>query len=158
MQAVWNESSTTTKLREVFDTSVKTASGASLNDQFMVGPTVRSSLIDALIQFWHHRITMTTDVGKMYSAILLSEDQWDLHRSKCREDCTQPLRDYCMTRLTFCVLASPFAANMTLRQNVLNLQEDYPRAAQVALDCFYVDNSLVGVDSVDDAICLKDEL
>ena len=47
---------------------------------------------------------------------------------------------------------------MALRKNALNLQEEYPRAAQVAIGYFYVENGLVGVDSVDYAICLRDEL
>ena len=68
------------------------------------------------------------------------------------------MRDYRMTRQTFGVLASPFAANMALRQNALNLQEKYPRAVQAALDCFYVDDGLVGTDSVDDTVGLRDEL
>ena len=51
MHAVHKESSATTKLRVVFDASAKIASGASPNDQFLVGPTVHSSLIDVLIQF-----------------------------------------------------------------------------------------------------------
>ena len=101
---------------------------------------------------------MTTDISKMYRVVLLSEDQRDLHRFVWREDRTQPMRDYRMTRLTFGVSASPFAANMALRQNALNLQEKYPQAAQAALDCFYVDDGLVGEDSVDDAVCLRGEL
>ena len=47
---------------------------------------------------------------------------------------------------------------MALKQNTLNLKHEYPRTAQVALDCFYVDDGLVGADSVEEAICLRDEL
>ena len=158
MHAVHKEFSTTTKLRVVFDASAKTTSGSSLNDQFLVGPTVHSSLIDVLIRFRRHKIAMTTDVSKMYRAILLSKDQRDLHRFMWREDRTQPLRDYRMLRLTFGVSASSFAANMVLKQNALNLQQKYPRAAKAALECFYVDDGLVGADSVEEAICLQDEL
>ena len=80
MYAVHKESSTTTKLRVVFDASAKTASGASLNDQFIVGPTVHSPLIDVLMRSGRHRIAMTTNISKMYRAVLLSEGQRDLHR------------------------------------------------------------------------------
>ena len=40
MHAVKKEASTTTKLRVVFDASMKTSSGVSLNDVLMVGPTI----------------------------------------------------------------------------------------------------------------------
>ena len=49
MHIVKKEDSTTSKVRVVFDTSAKTTTGASLNDQFVVGPTVHSSLIDVLL-------------------------------------------------------------------------------------------------------------
>ena len=50
MHAVRKDSSTTTKLRVVFDAFAETDSGSSLNDQFLVGPTVHPSLIDVLIR------------------------------------------------------------------------------------------------------------
>ena len=66
MHAVRKDSSTTTKLRVVFDASAKTDAESSLNDQFLVEPTVHASLIDVLIRFRRHKIAMTTDLGKMY--------------------------------------------------------------------------------------------
>ena len=65
MHAVNKESSTTTKIRAVFDASAKSSSGVSLNDLLLVGPTVHSSLIDVLLRFRLHRIAITTDVGKI---------------------------------------------------------------------------------------------
>ena len=63
-----------------------------------------------------------------------------------------------MTRLTFGISASSFAANMALRQNALNHSETHPQAAKVALDCFYVDDCLMGADSTNEAIQLRREL
>ena len=94
MHAVREESSSTTKLRLGFDASVKSASGASLNDQFLVGPTVRPSLVDILMWFWCDLIAMTTDVSKMYRAVFLLKNQRDLHKFVWRETRTQTLRDY----------------------------------------------------------------
>ena len=51
MHAVHKESSTTTKIRAIFDVSTKTASDVSLNDTLMVDPTVHPSLVDVLIRF-----------------------------------------------------------------------------------------------------------
>ena len=52
--------------------------------------------------------------------------------------------------------ASSFAGDMALRQSVL--EHDYPQAANVAMDSFYVDDGLVGADSVEDAIRLHEDL
>ena len=54
MHAVYKESSTTMKIRAVFDASAKSSTGVSLNDTLMVGPTVHPPLIDVLIRFCQH--------------------------------------------------------------------------------------------------------
>ena len=99
MHAVRKSSSTTSKIRVVFEPSAKSTSGSSLNDQFLVGPTTHASFIDVLIRFRLHKVAMAIDVSKMYCVVLLSEDQRDRHRFLWRRDCTQPIRDYRMTRL-----------------------------------------------------------
>ena len=63
-----------------------------------------------------------------------------------------------MTRLTFGVSASSFAANMSLRQNALDLGHEFPLASKVVEDNFYVDDCLTGADSIEGAIFLHDEL
>ena len=80
MHAVYKESSSTTKVRAVFDASASSSSGISLNDKLLVGPTVHSSIVDVLIRFRLHRIALTTDVSRMYRMILLEESDKDLHR------------------------------------------------------------------------------
>ena len=69
----------------------------------------------------------------------------------------QRIQYYRMTRLTFGVSASSLSANMVLRQNALEHLETHPQAARVALDCFYVDDGLMGADSIDEAIQLRRE-
>lgn len=56
-----------------------------------------------------------------------------------------------MTRLTFGVSASSFAANMAVRQNAMDLYEEYPLAAAAVSTSFYVDDGLLGADSVEGA-------
>ena len=57
-----------------------------------------------------------------------------------------------MNRLTFGVSASSFAANMAVRQNAIDLAHDYPLAAKVVEEMFYVDDCLTGADSLEDVI------
>ena len=65
---------------------------------------------------------------------------------------------YQMTRLTFCVSASSIAANMALRQSVLDHQHECAQAAKVAMESFYVDAGLVDADSVKGVVCLREDL
>ena len=46
----------------------------------MVGPTVHPTLVDVLMRFRTYRIALTTDVSRMYRAVLLTESDKDLHR------------------------------------------------------------------------------
>ena len=81
------------KVRVVFDVSTKTASGASLDDYLLVGPTVHPMIIDVLLSFRRHPVALTTDISRMYRAVLLPEHQRDLHWLVWREDPQQPLKD-----------------------------------------------------------------
>ena len=51
MHVVCKDSSTTTRVRAVFDASADTTTGVSLNSTLMVGPTVHPPLVDVLIRF-----------------------------------------------------------------------------------------------------------
>ena len=80
MHAVRKESSTTTRICAVFDSSMKTMSGVSLNDILMVGPTVHSPLINVLLRFRMHCIAIVADISKMYQATELPPSDSNLHR------------------------------------------------------------------------------
>ena len=63
-----------------------------------------------------------------------------------------------MTRVTFSVSASSFAANMSMKQNALDFAAEYPQAATFVEDTFYVDDGLTGADSIQNAIKLQGQL
>ena len=63
-----------------------------------------------------------------------------------------------MTRVTFGVSASSFAANMAVKHNALDFAMEHPQAANVLKKSFYVDDGLTGADSVQEAIELQGEL
>ena len=146
MHAVRKESSSTTKIRAVFDASAKTSTGISLNDTLLVGPTVHSSLIDVLLRFRFHR------------AIELTPSDRDLHRFVWRSDPNSHLGDYRITRVTFGVSASSFAANMAVKQNALDFALEYPQAAAAVEKSFYIDDGLTGANSVGEAVELQKQL
>ena len=132
--------------------------GVSLINPLLVGPTVHSCLVDVLLQFPLHRIALTTDVSQMYGAVELIESDRDYHPFLWRCNPDQPLRDYRMTRITFGVYASPFAANMAVRQNAIDHIGEFPLTAEAVLTSFYFDDSLTGADSIDEAISMQKQL
>ena len=73
MHGVNKASSTSTKLRVVFDASAKTSTNISLNDSLLVGPTLFPSLDQILLRFCTFPIALTADIGKIYRAVELDE-------------------------------------------------------------------------------------
>ena len=53
---------------------------------------------------------------------------------------------------------SSYAANMAVKQNASNLFLEFPTAAKIVNDSFYVDDDLTGADSVEEAISLQCQL
>ena len=79
MHTVVKQSSTTTKLRIVFDASACSTRGRSLNDILLPGLNVYPHIMDEILNFRTHTIGMTADVSQMFRQIQ-SEDDRDLHR------------------------------------------------------------------------------
>lgn len=91
---VIRETSATTKLRVVFDASVKTSSGKSLNDNLLVGPTIQDTLLDILLRFRLHKIAFTADVQEMYRQIFVDPRDRDFQRILWRFSVDEPIQDY----------------------------------------------------------------
>ena len=77
MHGVVKASSTSTKLRVVFDTSAKTTTNVSLNDTLQDGPTLFHNINHILLKFRSYVLAISGDVGKMYRAVELEEKDID---------------------------------------------------------------------------------
>ena len=94
----------------------------------------------------------------MYRAIELTHSDRDLHRFIWRQTPEDPLQDFRITRVTFGVSASSYAANMSIKQNSLEFASEYPLAADVVNKSFYVDDCLSGADTPEQAIEVHHQL
>ncbi|XP_011688139.1 PREDICTED: uncharacterized protein LOC105450134 [Wasmannia auropunctata] len=74
------EASTITKLRVVFNGSLVTASGDTLNKNLLTGRNLLPPLIDILLRWRWHRFVFTADIEKMYRQILVHPANGDLQR------------------------------------------------------------------------------
>ena len=62
---VFKASSSTTKVRVVFDDSPKTSSGYSINYVLCVGPIVQDDLLDIILQFRIYKVALVGDIAKI---------------------------------------------------------------------------------------------
>ena len=158
MHSVSKTTSTTTKLRVVFDASAKTTSGVSFNDTLATGPMLHMTLDKILLRFRRHRVALTGDVRKMYREIVLTPGDQHYHRFVWRAQVSDPVQEYCMNRVTFGVKSSPYVAVQTLQQAAVDFGEGYPEAVEHINRSFYVDDLLAGADTINDTIKLQREL
>ena len=158
MHGVTKESSSTTKLRIVFDGSAVTSTGLSLNQALFVGPTIQPTLSKILIQFRMYPVALNADISKMYREVQLAQEDRDLHRFVWRENTASPIQDYRMKRVTFGVSASPFLAIRTLQQAAEDQGEQHPEAVSHVKKSFYVDDFLGGANTAEEAVRLHHQL
>lgn len=155
---VVKETSSTTRLRVVFDGSCKTSSGRSLNDVQLIGPRLQDDLAALVMRFRRHKVALTADITKMYRQICVHEDDRDYQRILWRGETDAEVQEWQLTTVTYGMAASPFLAVRALQQLAKDEQQSFPRAARVVLSDFYVDDLITGCDSSEDAVGLQREL
>jgi hypothetical protein len=155
---VLKETSSTTKLRVVFNDSEKSSNGLSLNDMLMIGPKVQDDLFDIVQRFWLHRIVMSADIVKMYRQVWVHPDDRCLQRILWRKTPNQPITTYELNTVTYGTTSAPFLATRCLQQLIKDEAINYPDAAKTAKDGFYVYDLITGADDVDTALSLQRDL
>lgn len=123
---VENIESTTTKLRVVFDGSCKTASGMSLNDCLLVGPTIQQDLFSIIVRFRTHQIALTADIAKMYRQVLVDEKDTNFQRILWRSHPHEWIKIYNLLTVTYGTAAASFLAIRVLQQLAVEEREEFP--------------------------------
>jgi hypothetical protein len=85
-------SSTTTKLRPVFNASSKSETGLSLNDCLCVGPTVQPESFDILLRFREKAFVLKSDIEKMYWQVFVKPEHTKYQKILWRSSPSEPLR------------------------------------------------------------------
>ncbi|XP_028407170.1 uncharacterized protein LOC114529555 [Dendronephthya gigantea] len=145
---VFREEKSTTKCRAVFDASAKGLEGVSLNDCLLPGPALQPDLVSLLIRFRCHRIGMMADVRKMFLQIKIASEDQNAHCFLWRDmDPNSEIKTYCMTRLPFGDVSSPYEAIATMHHHADQCKVVYPEAARVIKEDTYVDDCLTGCET-----------
>ena len=146
---VVRESSTTTKVRPVFDASARGPNGVSLNNVVDQGPNLLPNLLHVLLRFRRWRFALSADITKAFLQILIDPQDRDVHRFLWND------LVYRFRRVTFGVNASPFLLNATIRYHLKQYPESV--ATRELRENLYVDDLLSGADDHDDLMALFGE-
>ncbi|XP_065213370.1 uncharacterized protein LOC135840671 [Planococcus citri] len=156
--AVIKEESSTTKLRVVFDASMKTTNKKSLNDILMTGPVVQSELISILMRFRTHKYVFTTDITKMYRQIRVITEHSMFQCILWRNSPTEPLKTYALNTVTFGVSSSPYQATRCLTYLAETEKIKYPLAYPVLLKDTYIDDIISGGNTISETLKIQEQL
>ncbi|XP_055543505.1 uncharacterized protein LOC129729050 [Wyeomyia smithii] len=148
---VVKESSSTTKYRVVYDAAAKTTSGLSLNDILM-----QDSLVDILFRSRFPLIVFTGDIKQMYRMIKLADCVY-----LCivwRWDSNEPVQAYRLNTVTYGTTSASYLATKCLQQLLESYRQQYPTAVGKAERGTYVDDVLLGADSEEEAVLLRQQV
>ncbi|XP_062541543.1 uncharacterized protein LOC134209562 [Armigeres subalbatus] len=155
---VFKETSSTTKVRVVFDGSAKTSTGSSLNDSLLTGPVIQDDLLDLMIRFRKHTVALVADVAKMYRQVRIHPDDTPLQRILWRSAPTSPIQIFELQTVTYGLSPSSFIATRVLKQLASDVGSKYDHAGTVVSNDFYMDDFLSGADTVEEAKRLRNDV
>ncbi|XP_055307518.1 uncharacterized protein LOC129571715 [Sitodiplosis mosellana] len=157
-EKVINEKSTSTPVRVVFNASKPSSNGNSLNNVVFPGPALQNDLIAILLNWRFHKIVFMGDIKQMYRQIRLHDDDITFHRILWRENPSEQIKEYGMTRLTFGTNYAPCAAIQSVRTLAEENQADHPAAAEIIKRDIYVDDVISGSHDIPSALRLQKEI
>lgn len=124
----------------------------------ITGPRLQENLFDILLRFRTHKVAFTADIEKMYLHVKLAENDQRFQKILWRKNENEPLREYCLTTVTFGVNSSPFLAVASVQRHVKMMMNIYPEASQKILEDSYMDDVSSGCESTEKAIRLRKEI
>ncbi|CAB0044206.1 unnamed protein product [Trichogramma brassicae] len=142
--AVVKESSTTTRVRPVFNASARNAAGHSLNENLLTGPNLLPQLVLVLAHWRCYPIAFVADVSKMYLQVRLHPEDWKLQSILWREDPRESIEHYVLTTVTFGCGPSAYLASRTLRKLAEDDGNKFPLAPPIVRHEMYMDDVLSG--------------
>ena len=154
--AVIKIASETTKVRVVFDALAKTSTKISLNEVFLIGPTIQTTIFEQVLRFRTHKYVITADIEKMYRQVLVHPD--DRTFQKIFWYHKNQRRTFQLNTVTFGTACAPFLAIRTLQQLARDEEKDFPRASKILLRDFYVDDLVSGANSIEEILAIRDEM
>lgn len=156
--SVFKESSTTTKVRVVFDGSCKSADCTSLNDHLLTGPKLQTDIRDVFFNWRTFKYALTADIAKMYRMFWISEKHRPYQKVLWRFNKHENIREYSLATVTFGTSSAPFQAIRCLKFIADQEFSHFPLASKALHSEFYVDDFISGAHSLSEAIQKQTEL
>ena len=141
------EGQVTTKIRPVFNCSLKTNQGYSLNEASYPGINLMTDLLELLLYFRTNKFILLSDIRKAFLQIKL-KDENDMNRFCFFVKINDKLITYRYKSLIFGLNCSPFVLNYIIKYHLEKFQNDL--CTEILSTKLYVDNLVFTSQSVEE--------
>ncbi|XP_055585069.1 uncharacterized protein LOC129737925 [Uranotaenia lowii] len=155
---VVKQSSTTTKVRVVFDASCRTSTGRSLNDALLCGPVIQDDLRSLILRSRTRQIMLVADIEKMFRQIKVHPNDMPFQSILWRNSPDDEVETYELATVTYGTKPAPLLATRTLKQLAMDEGERFPQAAISLMHDVYMDDVLTGGANVSEVAELRRQL
>lgn len=138
--AVLKESSTTTKVRTVFDGSAKTSTGSSLNDCLCVGPVIQPELFDLLTNWRKFEFALSADIEKMYRMIYVNSNHANFQTILWHRPGTSGIEEYKLQTVSFGTSSAAYQATRAVYEVGEQIKSSDASLSSIIQNSFYVDD------------------
>ncbi|XP_028157714.1 uncharacterized protein LOC114350946 isoform X1 [Ostrinia furnacalis] len=156
--AVINDNSKTTKLRTVFDGSMKSSNKVSLNDLLLNGPVVQRELFDIILLFRLGDYTFTADIKRMFRNIKVDPEYTSLQNILWRDDPTESVQCIQLDTVTYGLKSSTYIATRCLDELANRYRDEFPLASSIIKNNVYCDDILFSHNDLETVFAARDEL
>ena len=137
---VKNEANVTTKIRPVFNCSLKTNNAPSLNEAAYAGVNLMGDIIQLSLYFRSNNLVLLSDIKQAFLQIMLSKEE-DKNKFCFFMKEGENLVAYRYRTIIFGFNASPFILNYVIKHHAGRFMED--AFTNILKSNFYVDNLIV---------------
>ena len=155
---VVRESSSTTKLRVVFNASCHTDNGSSLNEHLHIGEKLQTDLADVVLWWRQFKFVFSSDIEKMFRQIRVHQDDWDFQRILWTPDLSRSQLIFQLVTVTYGLAPAPYLALRVLKQLTLDEGHRFPLAVDILRHGTYVDDAFGGADTPEEARQVLEQL
>ncbi|KAI8424132.1 hypothetical protein MSG28_002728 [Choristoneura fumiferana] len=155
---VIKEDSSTTRVRVVFDASMPSSTGVSLNNVLHAGPKLQQSIVDILLRFRFNSVAFMCDIKAMYRQVLVHPDDRDYQLILWRQNSDDPIQEFRLRTVTFGVSSSPFLAMRCVLQLAEEGQLTHPDASKILRNQIFVDDVVSGAPDLETARMYRRQL
>lgn len=155
---IFNPQSPTTALRVVFDGSMQTEKGVSLNDYMLNGKNVQNDLFNILVLFRLYKFTLICDIKKMFRQVLIHPQYCCLQNILWRDNKDENITCIQLKTVTYGQKSSTFLATRCLYELATKYKQMYPLGAKALLQYTYVDDVNIGSNNLSELLEIKRQL